>query len=122
MLKLLAPGLKMIDETSIALVEKERSVVLETAKVAMSEDPFGTVAGSQFSAVFQSPLVGLRLQVALPACALAAMARASVIMQVSLVFMFLLSAASQFPFSVFRSPLSTYGTTVSVRSLPSPPS
>ena len=29
----------------------------------------GTVAGVQFAAVFQSPLVGLRFQVALPASA-----------------------------------------------------
>jgi len=33
----------------------------------MSAGPFGTVAGVQFAAVFQSPLVGLRFQVALPA-------------------------------------------------------
>jgi hypothetical protein len=35
--------------------------------VAVSEGPFGTVAGVQLAAVFQSPFVGLRFQVALPA-------------------------------------------------------
>ena len=33
----------------------------------MSLGPFGTVAGFQLVAVFQSPLAGLRFQVALPA-------------------------------------------------------
>jgi hypothetical protein len=42
-------------------------VVLELPKVATSVGPLGTVAGVQFVAVLQSPLVGLRFQVALPA-------------------------------------------------------
>lgn len=46
---------------------KKRSVVLETPNVAMSVGLFGTVAGFQLAAVFQSPLVGLRFPVALPA-------------------------------------------------------
>jgi hypothetical protein len=40
---------------------------VEVAKVATSPGPLGTVAGIQFAAVFQSPLTGLALQVALPA-------------------------------------------------------
>lgn len=44
----------------------EISVRLDEAKVAMSEGSLGTVGGVQFAAVFQSPLVGLRLHVALP--------------------------------------------------------
>ncbi len=47
-----------------------RFVRLEAANVAMSSWPFGMVAGVQLAAVFQSPLVGLRFQVALPALAL----------------------------------------------------
>ena len=43
------------------------SVVLERSKVALSRMPLGTVSGVQLIAVFQSPLVGLRFQVALPA-------------------------------------------------------
>jgi hypothetical protein len=45
----------------------EIAVLLELAKVATSEEPFGIVPGVQFAAVVQSPLVGLRFQVALPA-------------------------------------------------------
>src|SRR5260370_38115895 len=45
------------------------SVVVETSKVAMSPGPFGTVLGVQFAAVCQSPLVGLRFQLALLAWA-----------------------------------------------------
>jgi hypothetical protein len=44
-------------------------VVFESAKVAVSAGPLGTVAGVQFVAVFQSPEPGLRSQVAFPACA-----------------------------------------------------
>lgn len=55
--------------TPFASVTAERKtfVVLERLKVAVSEGPFGTVAGVQFAALFQSPLVGLRFHVALPA-------------------------------------------------------
>ena len=42
-------------------------VVLETENCAVSAAPLGTVAGVQLVAVFQSPLGGLRFQVALPA-------------------------------------------------------
>ena len=42
-------------------------VVLEAAKVAVSVVEFGTVAGVQLAAVFQSMLIGSRFQVALPA-------------------------------------------------------
>ena len=68
MVNALAPGLKTMLFTSIEAVI-ETSVLLETPKVAISFGPFGTVAGVQFAAVFQSPLVGLRFQVALPAWA-----------------------------------------------------
>jgi hypothetical protein len=46
--------------------ERERLVVFEGANVAALAAPLGTVAGVQFVAVFQSPLPGLRFQVALP--------------------------------------------------------
>ncbi len=47
--------------------EVEIPVVFETSKVAMSALALGTVAGVQLAGVFQSLLVGLELQVALPA-------------------------------------------------------
>src|SRR5712692_10262190 len=47
--------------------EMEMLVVFESAKVAISAGPFGTVEGVQFAAVFQLPLIGLRFHVALPA-------------------------------------------------------
>src|SRR5689334_10954384 len=53
--------------TSSVVAEKLTSFTLEAPKVATSLGPLGTVAGVQFVAVFQSPLVGLRFQVALPA-------------------------------------------------------
>ena len=56
----------MIPFTS-TLLETDTAVLLELAKVAVSEEPFGTVAGVQFAAVFQSPLVGFAFQVALSA-------------------------------------------------------
>ena len=43
------------------------SVTFDVPNVATSDVPFGTVFGLQFAAVFQSPLVGLVAQVALPA-------------------------------------------------------
>ena len=69
--KALAPGLKTILSTTV-VAENVRLTALETPKVATSPGPFGTVAGVQFVAVFQSPLVGLRFQVALPPNAVAA--------------------------------------------------
>ena len=47
--------------------EKVRLVVLETSKVAVSAGPLGTVIGVQFADLFQTLLIGLALQVALPA-------------------------------------------------------
>jgi hypothetical protein len=47
--------------------ELERPTMLETPKVAVSEGPFGTEAGVQLMAVFQSLLEGAEFQVALPA-------------------------------------------------------
>jgi hypothetical protein len=63
---MLAPASKVIP-FRVTLEESETLVVLEASKVAISERPSGTVAGVQLAAVFQSPLVGLRFQVALPA-------------------------------------------------------
>jgi hypothetical protein len=62
----LAPALNTIPFTSVN-AEREISILLERANVAVSVGPFGTVAGVQFVAVFQSLLPGLRFQVALPA-------------------------------------------------------
>jgi len=57
---------KSMPFTSV-LAESETPVVFDTSNVAVSDDPFGTVDGVQFAAVFQSPLMGLRFHVALPA-------------------------------------------------------
>ena len=62
----LAPGLNTILSTSVK-AKIETPLLLETANVATSAGPFGTVAGVQLAAVFQSPVVGLVLQAALPA-------------------------------------------------------
>ena len=51
----------------IGIPDRETSVTDDVPNVAMSVVELGTVFGVQFSAVFQSPLVGLRFQVALPA-------------------------------------------------------
>src|SRR6266481_7032044 len=48
-------------------LETVTSLTFETSKVAMSVAPFGTVWGVQLAAVFQSLVIGLRSQVALPA-------------------------------------------------------
>ena len=64
--KLLAPGAKVMPST-VVFAEIEMAVVFEVAKVAVSADPLGAVAGVQFVAVFQSPELGLRSHVALPA-------------------------------------------------------
>ena len=64
--KELAPGAKVMPST-VVFAEIEMAVVFEIAKVAVSADPLGTVAGVQFVAVFQSPETGLRCHVALPA-------------------------------------------------------
>lgn len=69
-LKGVAPELKIMLSTSIGGNTIERADELETAKVAMSDGLLGTVFGVQLAAVLQSLLVGLRFQVALPACAL----------------------------------------------------
>ena len=47
--------------------ENVRPLIVDGPKDATSPGPFGTVAGVQLAAVFQSPLLGLALQVALPA-------------------------------------------------------
>jgi len=52
--------------STVVFAEIEMAVVLESANVAVSADPFGTVAGVQFVAIFQSAEVGLRSHVALP--------------------------------------------------------
>ena len=48
-------------------IERDVTVVFETANVAVSFGPFGIVPGVQLAAVFQSLLVGLMFHVALPA-------------------------------------------------------
>ena len=68
--KALAPSEKTTLSTCTE-AESEMAVVLEKAKVAISDGPFGIVAGDQLVAVFQLPLAGLDSQVALPACELA---------------------------------------------------
>jgi hypothetical protein len=57
----------VISFTSTLLVEIETDVVLLVPKVAVSDGPLGTVTGVQLLAVCQSLLVGLSVQVALPA-------------------------------------------------------
>ena len=57
----------VIDATSVELAARDTFVAFEAAKVAMSLGPLGTVAGVQFAAVLQSPVLGLTFQVALPA-------------------------------------------------------
>jgi len=59
----LAPGLKIIVFTVVSDVT-EMSVIFETSKVAVS---VGTMAGVQFSAVFQSLFTGFKFHVALSA-------------------------------------------------------
>src|SRR5262249_18047961 len=62
----LASALKLRALISVP-AEQDTSVVFEAPNVAVSEGPFGTVAGVQLAAVFQSLLPGLRIQLALPA-------------------------------------------------------
>ena len=62
----LPPELKLTLSTSTG-AETEIPRTLEMENVAMSVVALGTVAGVQLPAVFQSPLLGLRFQVALPA-------------------------------------------------------
>ena len=64
--KALAPGLKIMLSSSISL-DNATPEILESAKVATSLGPLGTVAGVQLAAVFQSLLIGFRFQVALSA-------------------------------------------------------
>jgi hypothetical protein len=59
----------------------ERFVTFEVSKVAISDELSGTVFGVQLAAVFQSPLVGLLLHVALPASLVRGMRRAAVTQQ-----------------------------------------
>jgi hypothetical protein len=66
MVKLGAPGLKSTLLTSIA-VGMLTPVTFDGPKLATSDGPLGTMAGIQFAAVFQSPLEGFVLHVALPA-------------------------------------------------------
>ena len=66
----MAKGLAISSNAMAAIsivLEMEMTPIFETSKVAVSFDPLGTVAGVQLAAVFQSPLAGLRFQVALPA-------------------------------------------------------
>src|SRR6266480_937490 len=47
--------------------ESDTAVILDCAKVAMSDGPLGIVGGDQFAAWFQSPVAGLVFHVALSA-------------------------------------------------------
>src|SRR2546422_941102 len=52
--------------TSVA-AESEMLVTVLVAKLAVSFDPFGIVAGVQFAALFQFPVSGVAFHLALPA-------------------------------------------------------
>ena len=65
-LKGLASGWKMMLSSVMPLVT-ETFVCVELAKVATSDEPFGTVAGVQLAGIFQFPVAGVCCQVALPA-------------------------------------------------------
>ena len=60
--------MKVMPLTSV-FAEIEMAVVFESANVAVSADPLGTVVGVQFVAVFQSLEPGLRSHITLPAWA-----------------------------------------------------
>ena len=62
-----APGVNVMPLTVVNGDEINTSVVFERPKVAVSPDPFGTVVGVQLAGVFQSPELGFRFHVALPA-------------------------------------------------------
>ncbi len=64
--KAFAPELKTIPSNTVK-AESEISVRSDTSNVALFDSPSGTVSGVQFAAVFQSLLLGLSFQVALPA-------------------------------------------------------
>ena len=64
--KALAFVSKTTESTSV-WAEREMAVAFELPNVATSAGSLGTVSGVQFTAVFQSPLVGVSFQVALPA-------------------------------------------------------
>src|SRR5207248_7623241 len=66
MVKADPPALNTIELTSVGSVGV-MFLRCEVAKVAVSAGPFGTVAGVQFAALLQLPLIGLKFQVALPA-------------------------------------------------------
>src|SRR3954466_11917316 len=66
MVKALAPALNTMALSSTSL-DKVMEGLFEVAQVATSLGPLGTALGTQLVAVFQSPEVGLRFQVALPA-------------------------------------------------------
>src|SRR5258707_996693 len=64
--KALAPALKIIWFTSV-FADGERLVVADEPNVAVSLGPLGTAVGVQLSIVFQSPVIGTALHVALSA-------------------------------------------------------
>jgi hypothetical protein len=97
----LAPSVKTMSPTMVVVPPPPGAspqttfVVLETANVAISVSLLGMVDGVQFSAVFQSLLVGLRFQVALPAWSAwmpATRARAAMILLIA-AFTFLTSGS-----------------------------
>jgi len=68
MVKALAPALNTIPFTSV-LAARERNRVFDVAKVAVSAEPLGTVAGVQLLALFQLLVGGLDCHTELPATA-----------------------------------------------------
>ncbi len=66
--KALAPASKTMPSSACEIkIEKDTSVLLEVANVAVSDASLGTVAGVQLLAVSHSPVAGLAFHVALPA-------------------------------------------------------
>jgi hypothetical protein len=66
----LAPASNTMPSTTVS-AEMETPVIVDTSKVAVSENPLGGPPAVQFAAVFQSPVTGLASHVALPAKAAA---------------------------------------------------
>jgi hypothetical protein len=75
--KALAPELNSMPATSVK-AERETPVIVEDAKVAVSDGPLGGPPAVQLPAVFQSPVAGLANHVALAATLLLAVESRSV--------------------------------------------
>ena len=107
-----APLLNRMLLTSTPVVLMDRSVTFDLPKVRDVRQPVGTAFGVQLAAVFQSPLVGLKFQVALPARTIwPVMSRSKAT-----------NTLIEMKFGFHDLPGLSEGTTVRVRSFPSPPS